>query len=133
MVSSYHNIFESKICSKWNRKVSIQICVIYEFFFNIIITSNDGSDEHIFNTLGIDVSLQLNVNSIQWNQIWIELNSSWCAMSFKWNLISTKSIHFFFFISLSLVVCNNIEPKFVVNPYTFNMLFCHPKFSIFFN
>ncbi len=61
MVSSYQNIFEYRICSKWNRKVSFQICVFFGFFFNTIIT-NDGSDEHIFNTLGTDVSLQLNVD-----------------------------------------------------------------------
>jgi hypothetical protein len=77
-------------------------------FLDMIIP-NGGSDEHLFNTLCInlhEISFQLNWNKFEFDSMEFEWNwnsfqlSSSCTQchsifSFKWNLFFTKSIHFF--------------------------------------
>jgi hypothetical protein len=94
------------------------------YVFSEIIITNDGSDDHIFNTFCTNSHLisfllnlnliKLNLNLIQWNMYFIQcMNSIYgfefnlsCMQchsisSFKWNLIFTKSTHCFHYFTMS--------------------------------
>ncbi len=64
-----------------------------------------------FNLIEFESNLRIGIqlNRFKFNSIQVECNFIQYFHS-KWNLICTKSAHFFI-ISLSLVVQNNLEPK----------------------
>ncbi len=94
---SYQNIFQFGSTLNEVERFFLNFLFFYNSFFKTLEVMDDGNDKHIFNTFCNDLhlfSFELNLNSIQGtcNVVQMEL---------KFHKV----------ISLSLGVCNNMEPN----------------------